>query len=154
MPSPQAAQTAFEGLGFDDFARTQYGLLAAKEPEPAGFAGRAGHPDGELTLESAIVGGLFYVGAVTALGASVLGGGGLAAGLIALASGGAATGLTGLLVAAGFHHHHAKAVEAHLDTGGQVVWVAPQDTKQWLLAKDILGHAKAIEILENGSPPA
>jgi hypothetical protein len=131
MPSPEAFDILLLDLRSKGFERDQLGVLAAAARHEPGLAELAEHLESEKTFETAIVGGLFYVGAVTALGAVVLSSGGLGVVLLAAATAGGTTAVAGLLMAVGFHRQHAHAVDRYLDRGGLVVWIVPRGASQW-----------------------
>jgi hypothetical protein len=94
--------------------------------------------DSRTEAEAAIVGGLFYVGAVAAAGMIVASGGTVAAALIAGAMAGGGGGLIGAALAQFLEHRHANQLQAQLDRGGLLLWVrtpAPDDERR---AVDIL----------------
>jgi hypothetical protein len=94
--------------------------------------------DSRTEAEAAIVGGLFYVGAVTATGMIFASGGTVAAALIAGAAAGGGGGLIGAALALFLEHRHANQLQAQLDRGGLLLWVrtpAPEDERR---AVDIL----------------
>jgi hypothetical protein len=94
--------------------------------------------DSRTEGEAAIVGGLFYVGAVAAVGMIVASGGTAAAALIAGAVVGGGGGLIGAALAQFLEHRHANQLQAQLDRGGLLLWVrtaAPEDERR---AVDIL----------------
>jgi Na+/glutamate symporter len=73
--------------------------------------------------EAALVGGLFYVGAVAAVGLVVASGGTAAAALIAAALAGGGGGLIGAALAQFLEHRHAHRLQEQLDHGGLLLWV-------------------------------
>jgi len=94
--------------------------------------------DSRTEAKAAIVGGLFYVGAVAAGGMVVASGGTAAAALIAGAVAGGGGGLIGAALAQFLEHRHAHRVQEQLDHGGLLLWVrtpAPEDERR---AVDIL----------------
>ena len=94
--------------------------------------------DSRTEGKAAIVGGLFYVGAVAAAGMIVASGGTAAAALIAGAVAGGGGGLIGAALAQFLEHRHANRVQTQLDHGGLLLWVrtpAPEDERH---AVDIL----------------
>jgi len=88
--------------------------------------------DSRTEGEAALVGGLFYVGAVAAVGMIVASGGTVAAALIAGAVAGGGGGLVGAALARFLEHRHANRVQVQLDHGGLLLWVrtpAPEDER-------------------------
>ncbi len=94
--------------------------------------------DSRTEAKAAIVGGLFYVGAVAADGIIVASGGTAAAALVAGAVAGGGGGLIGAALAQFLEHRHANRLQAQLDRGGLLLWVrtpVPEDERR---AVDIL----------------
>jgi hypothetical protein len=94
--------------------------------------------DSRTEGEAAIVGGLFYVGAVAAAGVIVASGGTATAALIVGAVVGGGGGLIGVALVQSLEHRHANQLQAQLDRGGLLLWVrtpAPEDERR---AVDIL----------------
>jgi hypothetical protein len=79
--------------------------------------------DSRTEGKAAIVGGLFYVGAVAAAGIIVASGGTAAAALIAAALAGGGGGLIGAGLAQFIEHRHAHRLQEQLDHGGLLLWV-------------------------------
>jgi hypothetical protein len=94
--------------------------------------------DSRTEGKGALVGGLFYVGAVAAAGMVVASGGTIAALILGVAAGGGAGGVIGVMLARFLDKRHAHALQEHLDKGGLLLWVHTPDE----------GHErKALEIL-------
>jgi len=149
LASPQALQTVIDALELKGFDHAQFGVLsaspdhlpvsaAAVAADPKAPTDAPDDPESTGTITAGIVGGLTYLGAVTALGATVLTGGGVGLALLAMAAAGGLGGVGGLLVAAGLEHHHAESIDSQLSAGGLVLWIKPRDTAQ---------HAQAVEAL-------
>ena len=96
--------------------------------------------------EGALIGGLFYVGAVTAIGAAVASGGALLPILTAAAVAGGAGGMAGAVLAALVGQHHANYLQEQLDHGGLLLWVRTRDAAHVTLAKDILKRNSAHDV--------
>ncbi len=79
--------------------------------------------DSRTEAKGALVGGLFYVGAVASVGIVVASGGTVAAALIAGAVAGGAGGLAGAAFARFLEHRHAHRLQQQLDHGGLLLWV-------------------------------
>ena len=88
--------------------------------------------------QGALIGGLTYVGATSAIGAVVMSGGALAATLIAAIVAGGAGTLLGSILARLVGQHHAANLNEHIEKGGLLLWV-----RAWELAEEAL----AISIL-------
>lgn len=80
--------------------------------------------------ESGLVGGLFYVGAVAAAGATVATGGSLPLILAATLAAGGAGGALGGVLAKAVDHEETKEIEAQLDRGGLLLWVKLREDQQ------------------------
>jgi hypothetical protein len=157
FPSPEALQSVIDALELKGFDRAQFGVLSTKagdDPVPASVAAAdpltptdaPDDPESTGVLATAVVGGLTYLGAMTALGATVLTGGGLGLALLALAAAGGVGGLSGLLVAAGFRHEHAESIDSQLSMGGLVLWIEPRDPAQQAQAAEAMRAAGATDV--------
>ena len=93
--------------------------------------------------KGALIGGLFYVGAMAAAGMVVASGGAVAALILGVAAGGGAGGLIGILLARFLDRHHAQALQEHLDKGGLLLWVHTPDPEHERKALEILRRAGA-----------
>ena len=96
--------------------------------------------------EGALLGGLFYVGAIAAAGAVVASGGSLGAALLATAVGGGSAGMIGGLLARIVGKHHADHLQRQLERGGLVVWVRTRDETREQRAAEILKRNKADDV--------
>jgi len=74
--------------------------------------------------QGGLIGGLMYVGAVTAAGAIVASGGALAAVIAATALAGGAGGFIGAILAKWLGDRHAHYLQEQMDRGGLLLWVA------------------------------
>jgi hypothetical protein len=88
--------------------------------------------------EGALIGALFYVGAVAASGAVVASGGTLAAVIAAAALAGGGGGAIGSLLAKRVGRHHASYLHEQLDRGGLVLWVDTSNSARDQVALGIL----------------
>lgn len=93
--------------------------------------------------KGALIGGLFYVGAVAAAGMVVASGGAVAALVLGTAAGGGAGGLIGAALARFLEKQHAHTLQAHLDKGGLLLWVHTPDEAHERKAVEILRRAGA-----------
>ncbi|HEX6117999.1 MAG TPA: hypothetical protein VFZ03_01020 [Dongiaceae bacterium] len=99
--------------------------------------------DSRAEGKGALVGGLFYVGAIAAAGMVVASGGAIAALVIGTAAGGGAGGLIGVALARFLGKQHAHALQQHLDKGGLLLWVHTPDEALERKAIDILRRCGA-----------
>ena len=99
--------------------------------------------DSRTEGKGALIGGLFYIGAVAAVGAVVASGGAVAALLLGAAAGGGAGGLIGVMLGRFLDRHHAHALQEHLDKGGLLLWVHTPDEAHEKKALEILRRAGA-----------
>jgi hypothetical protein len=99
--------------------------------------------DSRTEGKGALVGGLFYIGAMAAAGMVVASGGAVAALVLGVAAGGGAGGLIGVMLARFLDKHHAHALQEHLDKGGLLLWVHTPDEAHERRALEILRHAGA-----------
>jgi hypothetical protein len=99
--------------------------------------------DSRTEGKGALVGGLFYVGAMAAAGMVVASGGAMAALILGVAAGGGAGGLIGVFLARFLDKHHAHALQEHLDKGGLLLWVHTPDEAHERKALEILRRAGA-----------
>ena len=84
--------------------------------------------------QGALIGGLTYVGATSAIGAVVMSGGALAATLIAaIVTGGAGT-LLGSVLARLVGQHHAENLNTQIERGGLLLWVRAWQPEDEMLA--------------------
>ncbi len=88
--------------------------------------------------QGALIGGLTYVGAVSAIGAVVMSGGALAATLIAAIVAGGAGTLLGSILAGLVGRHHAENLTRHIEQGGLLLWVRAWKPEDEALATSIL----------------
>ena len=136
-PEMEAAIEELEEHGFD---RAEISLLASEESvrEKLGhrfYDAKSLEDDPKVPrtafvstesigdAEGALIGGLMYVGALTAAGLVVASGGAFGALLTAAVAGGASGGLIGGVLAALVGEQHAKSLQEQLDHGGLLVWV-------------------------------
>ena len=147
---------ALELKGFD---HAQFGVLSPKADHSRAASETAADPRTQTdaltfdpentgTIAAAVVGGLTYVGAMTALGVMVLTGGALGMALLAMAAAGGVGGVSGLLIAAGFRREHAETIDNQLSLGGLVLWVEPRDSAQEAQAFKAMRAAGATDVKE------
>jgi hypothetical protein len=74
--------------------------------------------------QGGLIGGLMYVGAVTAAGAIVASGGALAAVIVGTALAGGAGGFIGAILAKWLGDNHAHYLQEQMDRGGLLLWVS------------------------------
>jgi hypothetical protein len=96
--------------------------------------------------EGALVGGLFYAGALAAAGAVVASGGSFGAILLATVAGGGSAGLIGGFLARLVGKHHAEHLQKQLERGGLVVWVRTRDEARERRAAEILKRNQADDV--------
>lgn len=150
--SLQAAIDALLSAGFD---RAELSLLADEDTverklgahyrrveglEDDPNAPRAAYVSTESVgdAEGGLIGGLFYVGAATALAGVVATGGSLAAMLTAAAGAGAAGGAIGAVLARLIDERRARALADQLAHGGLLLWVRTRDQAHETRALDLL----------------
>lgn len=102
--------------------------------------------------EGALIGGLVYVGAVTAAGAVVATGGTLAAAIAGVAMVGGAGGLIGAVLAKLVGEHHAQYLQEQLDHGGLLLWVRTRDKEHEQRATEILSRHSAHDVHTHALP--
>ena len=88
--------------------------------------------------QGALIGGLTYVGATSAIGAVVMSGGALAATLIAAVVAGGAGTLLGSILARLVGRHHAEDLNEHIERGGLLLWVRAWEPADEPLAISVL----------------
>lgn len=96
--------------------------------------------------EGALIGGLMYVGAVTAAGFAVASGGAFGALLVATFVGGASGGMIGGILAALVGEAHAAVLQKQIDRGGLLVWVRTPTKADEKRAAGILKSNKADDV--------
>jgi len=108
--------------------------------------------DSRTEAKGVAIGGLAYVGAVASLGAVVFSGGTLTAALGAAAALGGVGGLLGAALAAYLGRHHARYLQAQLDAGGLLLWVAVRDTAREAEVMAIMRQNGAVDVHAHGLP--
>ena len=96
--------------------------------------------DSRTEAESALIGGLAYVGAVSAAGLIVASGGALAMALLGAATAAGAGGLVGAALSAVLERRHAEYLREQLDRGGLLLWVRTYDANEEKRASEILNR--------------
>jgi len=156
-------QTAIDELESSGFDRAEISLLAGsgaiesklghvyekvEELEDDAKVPRSAYVSTESIgdAEGALIGGLFYIGALTAIGAVVASGGALLSVLAAAAVAGGAGGMAGAALAALVGQHHANYLQEQLDRGGLLLWVSTRDTAHVTRAKEILKRNSAHDV--------
>jgi hypothetical protein len=104
--------------------------------------------------EGALIGGLFYVGAVAAAGAVVASGGTLAGAIVAGAMTGGAGGLIGSVLAKLVGQHHADHMREQLLHGGLLLWVRTRDKDHEARATEILSKHSGHDVHIHALPEA
>lgn len=102
--------------------------------------------DSRTEAESAVAGGLAYVGALGTIGAIVASGGTVAAMLIGAAIAGGTSGLIGVMLARFIERHHANRIQEQLDHGGLLLWVRTVDAEHENRACTILKRHGAEDV--------
>jgi len=112
-------------LGEDDVVRSSRGAEGAVELEDDTRAPRLNYIESESLSEgkAALVGVLFYIGALTGAGALTVGSGFFASPIAAGAVTGALAGLAGLAVALLIGKRQTRWARAQIDRGGLLLWV-------------------------------
>lgn len=153
--SAETFQEAIDELLSSGFNRAELSLLAsqhaveeklghryekASELEDDASVPRTAYISTEAVgdAEGGLIGGLVYVGAVTAAGAIVASGGTLAAAIAAATLAGGTGGLVGSILAAWVGEHHGQHLEAQLDHGDLLLWVRTRDGEHEKRATAIL----------------
>jgi hypothetical protein len=148
-------QDAIDELLSSGFDRAEISLLASEHAveEKLGHAyekveqleddlsiPRTAYISPETTGDAAggLIGGLFYVGAMAAIGSVVASGGTIAAAITAAAAAGGTGGLVGSILAKWVSDHHARYLQEQLDHGGLLLWVRTRDPEHEQRAVDIL----------------
>jgi hypothetical protein len=104
--------------------------------------------------EGALIGGLFYIGAVVAAGAVVATAGTLATAIVAAMLSGGAGGLIGSALANMIDRHHADYLQDQLERGGLLLWVRTFDKAQEKKAMEVLSHHSAHDVHLHDLPVA
>lgn len=97
-------------------------------------------------LEGGLIGGLMYVGALAAAGATVASGGTLGAAIVGAVAMGGAGGVFGGILARFIDDQHAVRLEEQIKHGGLVLWVRTRDAAHEEKAKEILGKHSAHDV--------
>lgn len=153
----QSLDAAIEDLEEHGFDRAEISLMASEEAikkklgdrykrledaadDPATPRQPVVFPEDVGAGEGALIGGLAYIGAITAVGTVVASGGallGIAAAGLAAGTGG---GVLGGILAHRLGDHRAKEIQGHLEHGGLLVWVRTRDAAHEERALQILGR--------------
>jgi hypothetical protein len=151
----EAFQDALDELTSSGFDRAALSLLASQETVEQKL-GHAYHRVGEVEGNNSVpraayaddhsiaeartgaIGGLAYIGAVAAAGVVVASGGGLAAAIAGAAIAGGGGGLLGSIASNFIGKTHADNLQAQLDKGGLLLWVATANAKEEKRALEIL----------------
>lgn len=137
--SADTLQSAIDDLMVNGFDRAEISLLAdeaavleklgpehirASELQDSDAAPRTEYvePESMNEAKASIIGGLFYVGAITGAGAVMAAGGALAAAIAAAALGGGGGGLIGVALARLIGDNEAREVQEQLKNGGLLLW--------------------------------
>lgn len=164
-------ERAIEDLQSSGFDRSEISLLAdeatvkmklghryerARELEDDPNAPRTAYISTESVgdAEGGLIGGLIYVGALTAAGVVVAGGGALAATLAAAALAGGAGGFIGSILAGMVGEHHADLLKTQLQKGGLLLWVRTRDADHEKRAVEVLSRHSAHDIHVHSVPVA
>jgi hypothetical protein len=164
----EALQAAIDELQLSGFDRAELSLLATAGTLRKTFGGRFKSsaeledlegvpracyisPESLGDAEGGIIGGLIYVGAVTATGIVTLGGGGLAATIAAAVIAGGASGLVGTILAGVLEGVHELNVRDHLRHGRLLLWVRTRDGKDEKRATAILRKHFGKDVHVHGS---
>lgn len=115
-----------------------YSSVAELEDDPRTATQAYTGGDSLTEAKAAAVGGLFFVGAMAAMGAVVASGGTVAAAIIGGLAAGGTGGAIGAVLARFMTHHHAEALQSQLDKGGILLWVRTGDREHETRALDIL----------------
>lgn len=106
----------------------------------------------ELAIgQGALIGGLFYVGAMVATGAVVMSGGALLPALAAAAAGGLGAGGLGALFASKLQKEVADKIADEVERGGLILWVRTAGPNNDILAERIMRENGAYEAHMHGS---
>jgi hypothetical protein len=109
-------------------------------------------PESIGEAQGALVGALFYVGAIGAAGLVLATGGTLAAALAGAAVAGGGGGLVGVLLAKLIGKQHAEHLQEQLDRGGLLLWVRTWDEDREKRAVDILKKHSGRDVHVHGLP--
>jgi hypothetical protein len=148
-------ENAIDALLSSGFDRAELSLLASKDAverklhrqyRPASeMADDPASPRAAFVSTAAIgdakgglIGGLTYVGATVAAGATVLSGGALAPTIAAAVLSGGAGALIGTVLAHWVGHHHARYLGEQIDNGGLLLWVRAWTEQDEVHAIEIL----------------
>jgi hypothetical protein len=103
-------------------------------------------PESIGEAQGALVGGLFYVGAIGAAGLILASGGTMAAAVLAASAAGGAGGLIGALLGKHIGDRHAQHLQEQLDRGGLLLWVRSWNKDEEARAKAILSKHSAHDV--------
>ncbi|ATQ67248.1 MULTISPECIES: hypothetical protein [Methylosinus] len=109
-------------------------------------------PESIGEAQGALVGGLFYVGAVGAAGLILASGGTMAAAILAATAAGGAGGVIGAVLGKLIGDRHAQTLQEQLDRGGLLLWVRAWDEDHEKRALDIMTRHSGHDVHVHGSP--
>lgn len=104
--------------------------------------------------QGGLIGGLMFVGALTAAGGVVASGGTLAAAIIGTVLAGGAGGLFGSILAKWVGDQHGDYLQKQVDRGGLLLWVRTRDTKDERKAVEILKKHSGVDVHVHALPMA
>ncbi len=104
--------------------------------------------------EGGLIGGLIYIGAITATGAVVASGGTLAMLIAAVAAAGGAGGLIGSILAKWLGSHHGRYLQDQLERGGLLLWVRTPNPAAEQRAVEILRKHSGEDVHVHAIPTA
>jgi hypothetical protein len=102
--------------------------------------------------QGGLIGGLMFVGALTAAGGVVASGGTLAAAIIGTVLAGGAGGLIGSILAKWVGDQHGEYLHEQVDRGGLLLWVRTPDTKDETRAVEILRRHSGSDVHVHSLP--
>jgi hypothetical protein len=164
----QALQNTAQALMSSGFDRSHLSLIAAEatvrekfgsqvmrvdqlEDDPATPRIEYADPSDVAIGQGALMGGLFYLGAMVGTGAVLISGGALLPAFAAAAAGGAGGGALGALFASKLKTEVANKIADEVERGGLILWVRTLDPENDALAEGIMQQNGAYEVHMHGS---
>ena len=164
----EALEQAAAGLMSNGFDQARLSLIAAEAAVDEKFGSRmmrvkqlVDDPDtpriayvDRATVgigQGAIIGGLFYLGAIVGTGAVLASGGALLPAYAAAAVGGLGGGSLGAFLSAILHTQIAEKTADEVERGGLILWVRTSGPKDDQLAERIMKESGAYDVHRHGS---
>lgn len=164
----QALENAAQALMSNGFDRSRLSLIAAESAVREKFGSQVmsvtqlednpttprieyADPSDVAIGQGALMGGLFYLGAMVGTGAVLISGGALLPAFAAAAAGGVGGGALGAVFASKLKTEVAHKIADEVDRGGLILWVHTMDAENDALAESLMQQNGAYDVHVNGA---